>query len=232
MFVIADFCCCCCKQASLSNVGELVTDSAFWWIAGDCLGFRRASGTTKSGTPYKFTSELRYDTIISYPEQLELLCSKGFAIWDVVKDCERKGSFDKNIKMEVANDIVGFCESHPHIQRLVIANGGTGSAMFVKHFRNWWLDGALQAGENEESQKAFAKLDKRVAKRSATPISCISAIPVSPAAARWNFQAKRDFWERHVYQPGLKMHHALRLQSSDSPHQQSDNENHLPFLVT
>ena len=195
-----------------------VHDSAFWWIVGDCLGFRRASGMAKSGKEYKFVSELRHDNIISYPDQLEVLCSKGFAIWDVVKSCERRGSLDKDIKMEVANDIVGFCESHPQIQRIVLANGGSGCAMFLKHFRNWWLDGALQPGENEESTKVFARLDKLVAQRRERPISCISAISVSPAAATYNYQMKRDFWELHVYQPGLKLHRELMEQASDAQH--------------
>ena len=188
-------------------------DSAFWWIVGDCLGFRRASGTAKSGKQYKFASELRHDNILLYPQQLELFCSKGFALWDVVKDCERKGSLDRDIKMEVANDIVGFCERHPQIQRIVLANGGTGCSMFLKHFQKWWLDGALQPGENEESKRAFGRVDKRVTHRAAKPISCISAISVSPAAANYSYQKKRDFWELHVYQPGLKLHQELKAQA-------------------
>jgi G:T/U-mismatch repair DNA glycosylase len=165
---------------------------------------------SKSGQPYKFVSELRYETIIPYHDQLELLCSKGFAIWDVVGSCERAGSLDQNIKKEVPNDIIGFCEQHSHIQRIVIANGGTGSSMFLKHFRKWWLSGTLQPGENEESLKVFGKIDTQVAQHVARPISCVCAISVSPAAAKFNFQTKRDFWDKHVFQPGLALHQELQ----------------------
>ena len=155
-------------------------------------------------------SELRHDNIIPYPQQEELFCSKGFALWDVVGSCERKGSLDQDIKKEVANDIRGFCQHHGHIQRIVLANGGTASTMFLKHFRQWWLEGALQPGENEESQKAFGKIYKRVTQHAERPISCISAISVSPAAAVYNYQTKRDFWDQHVYGPGLELHQELK----------------------
>ena len=94
--------------------------NAFWWIAGDCLGFRRADGISKSnGKPYKFTADLRYgmECILSYDEQVETLLSKGFALWDVVANCERKGSLDADIKYEKPNDIRGFCKKHKTIKR-------------------------------------------------------------------------------------------------------------------
>jgi hypothetical protein len=59
--------------------------SAFWWIAGDALGFRRASGISPStNQPFKFTTALQFDNVLQYDKQLELFCSKGFAIWDVL----------------------------------------------------------------------------------------------------------------------------------------------------
>ena len=73
-----------------------------------------------------------------------------------------------------------------------------------------WLEGALQPGENEESQKAFGKIYKRVTQHAERPISCISAISVSPAAAVYNYQTKRDFWDQHVYGPGLELHQELK----------------------
>ena len=53
--------------------------SLFWWIAGDCLGFRRAEGVGTGGKPYWFANELRYDTshILPYEMQLQTLCCKG-----------------------------------------------------------------------------------------------------------------------------------------------------------
>lgn len=132
-------------------------------------------------------------------------------MWDVVHSCERKGSLDQNIQREVPNDIRGFCEQHPSVRRIVLANGGTGSQMFVKHFRSWFATGELVAGEQEQSQKAFGKAIIRGKKQQtdnddepSRTITLISALSVSPAAAKYSYQEKRDFWDEHVYLPGLE----------------------------
>lgn len=182
----------------------------------------RSSGLTVSGEPFKFSSELRYghDKIIPYTQQVQTLTSHGFAIWDVVKSCQRQGSLDANIRREEANDIRGFCKQHESsMKRIVLANGGTGCTMFNKHFREWWESGELVPASDEFSNKAFAKVYQRsqasvVDKEetsdekedgAASPlITCISAISVSPAAAMYSYKEKRDFWEQHVYQPGLR----------------------------
>jgi hypothetical protein len=130
-----------------------------------------------------------------------------------VGSCERKGSLDQDIKNEVPNDIIGFCKRHPTIQRIVFANGGTGVSLFLKHFKQWWLEGSLKPGNNDESQRAFGRITRQV-KESKTPfITCIFAISVSPAAAIYDYPTKRKFWEDHVYQPGLELH--LELQRKE-----------------
>lgn len=127
---------------------------------------------------------------------------------------------DADIQLEEANDIRGFCDQHPSIQRIVLANGGTGSSMFNKHFRKWWESGQLVPGHDEFSAKAFDKVyyartvkkkkkkdnNNNITDTSSRTITCISAISVSPAAARYSYKEKRDFWEQHVYGPGLKDH--------------------------
>jgi len=183
--------------------------SAFWWIAGDCVGFRRASGVSRSsGKAYKFTPSLRYDEshIIPYEEQIQLLVSKGFCLWDVVGSCERPGSLDQDIRDEAPNDIRGLCKQFPSIRRIVFANGGTGSQMFVKHFKSWLASGELQAADHEQSQKAFGRALAKTSSdnRNERPrITLISAISVSPAAAKYSYNEKRDFWDEYVYRPGL-----------------------------
>lgn len=168
------------------------------------------SGLTTSGKPYKFTSHLRHgeDRIIPYLHQIETLASRGFALWDVVRSCQRKGSLDADIRLEAPNDIREFCQAHPSICRIVLANGGTGSTMFNKHFKEWWKTGQLKPGEDDYSQKAFGNVHSRLTKNDksepAAGITCISAISVSPAAAKYSYQEKRDFWEEHVYMPGLR----------------------------
>ena len=72
------------------------------------------------------------------------MTSKGFALWDIIAECERKGSLDTDIKAEQANQIREFVEDNEHmhgLKRIVIANGTTGSKQFVKHFTNWFVDG-------------------------------------------------------------------------------------------
>jgi G:T/U-mismatch repair DNA glycosylase len=163
---------------------------------------------TTSGEPYKLTSSLRYgeDRIIPYSQQIETLASRGFALWDVVRSCQRQGSLDADIRLEAPNDIRALCEQHPSIRRVIFANGGTGSSMFNKHFKEWWKSGQLRPGEDEFSQRAFRNIHSRLAKNdeTAASITCISAISVSPAAAKYSYKEKRDFWEEHVYKPGLR----------------------------
>jgi G:T/U-mismatch repair DNA glycosylase len=171
----------------------------------------------KSGKePFKFVEDVRHENIIPYAQQTELFSSKGFALWDVVGECERKGSLDQDIKKEVPNDIRGFCQEHPHLKKIVFANGGTGSTMFLKHFRQWWLEGELKPGENTQSQTAFGKVDNRVKEHVDIPITCVSALSVSPAAAKYTYKMKRDFWDEFVYSPGLQFHKELQ-QSMGSP---------------
>jgi hypoxanthine-DNA glycosylase len=190
--------------------------SAFWWIAGDCLGFRRQSGISSStGKPYKFASSLRYgvELIKTYEEQKEIFCTNGFAMWDVIQSCKREGSLDQDIKEDLPNDIRSFCKDHPFIRRIVLANGGTGAQFFRKHFKDWFDSGEIIPGENEASQAAFKKWvendETKTPKESpyfSKKIVVISALAVSPAAARYSYEEKRDFWEERVYKPGLADH--------------------------
>ena len=211
--------------------------NAFWWIAGDCLGFRRDSGISPStGKPYQFTSFLRHNNILSYEEQVRCFVQKGFCLWDVVASCQRPGSsLDQDIREEVPNRIREFCQQQqPSIQRIVLANGGTSATLMKKHFRDWFLSGELVAGSNPESQKQFGSLiakanndnnnNKSVSNKNKNnndeeeeeesqchqrqKIEIISAISVSPAAAKFTYEQKRDFWEEFVYKPGLMLENA------------------------
>jgi G:T/U-mismatch repair DNA glycosylase len=172
-----------------------------------------------SGEPFKFTSHVRYDTndIIPYDAQVQQLVSKGFALWDVVKSCHRKGSLDSDIQQEEPNDIQGLVSQYPSMKRIVFANGGKACELFNKHFKEWWESKELQPNHDDFSQRAFGKKYARAMKkqtsttesaeypsREKNPITCVCAISVSPAAARYSYTEKRDFWEQHVYAPGLQ----------------------------
>ncbi|MFA5577311.1 MAG: DNA-deoxyinosine glycosylase [Tissierellaceae bacterium] len=58
----------------------------------------------------------------SYQKKIEFLKDKEIRLWDVLKECEREGSLDKNIKDEVPNDFKSFLREHPNIE-LILFNG-------------------------------------------------------------------------------------------------------------
>jgi G:T/U-mismatch repair DNA glycosylase len=200
--------------------------NAFWWIAGDCLGFRRDTGISPStGVPYQFTVALRQAnhqnrSILPYRNQLATLVSHGFALWDVVASCKRPGSLDSDIKDEIPNDVVSFCRTHPSIRRIVFSNGGTTARLFAKHFSDWLSTGQLVPYENEASLKGLGKLVRSIqsnvgSKRDWTSthqITLVAALSVSPAAAGYSYSEKRDFWDEHVYRPGLALLNEARSQ--------------------
>ena len=200
--------------------------NAFWYIAGDALGFRRSAAVSpKTGKPYaNLHDHLRHDNVIDYSRQLETLTSRGFAVWDIVAECEREGSLDADIEKEVPNPIREWCEGrlgeasedvkrHLDVKRIVIANGTTGAKFFVRHFSSWFEDGKLVASSDEMSQRALKS--SMIKARKANPsldadaaeggLIEVCVLPgVSPAAARFSYVEKRTAWEASCYGPGLK----------------------------
>jgi hypothetical protein len=83
-----------------------------------------------------------------------------------------------------------------------LANGTTAGSFFRKHFKEWLQSGELQAAEDAVSQKVLGKACRSVP--GVTPrLTIVVAKSVSPAAAKFPYAEKRDFWEEHVFQPGL-----------------------------
>ncbi len=58
-----------------------------------------------------------------YQKKIEFILNHNIALWDVIENCERKGSLDVNIKNERANDIISLIENYPKIEAVVF-NGG------------------------------------------------------------------------------------------------------------
>jgi len=190
--------------------------NALWWITGDCLGFCRAMPKSpKTQKPYKFASELRYTHhVLSYPQQLETLTNHGFAIWDLIQSCERKGSLDVDIQKETPNLIQEFCTEFPTIQRIVFANGLKQCQLFTKHFSSWWEDDSMETpllvpAKDDLSKKAFGKRYSQRLENDPKDqeerriIECVCMVGVSPANARLTYKEKRDYWEQHCFTPGL-----------------------------
>lgn len=189
------------------------------------MGFRRDTGISpSSGKQYQLTQDLLYsnDHVIPYEEQLQRLTSNGFALWDVLQSCKRKGSLDCDIKEEQPNKIREFCDNHPSIRRLVLCNGSSSAVFFNRHFKDWWMSGQLKPGLNKESIQAFQKYEKMRKKQNEKQevkeenlysdderIECICGIGVSPAAAKYTYVEKRDFYKEFCYGPGLEDHKRL-----------------------
>ena len=74
----------------------------FWEIIGAVLGF---------------------DARAPYASRIAALQSHGIALWDVVRQCRRKGSMDSNIEPNsvVVNDFPAFFAEHPTIRQVHFA---------------------------------------------------------------------------------------------------------------
>ena len=187
--------------------------NAFWWIAGDCLGFRRATGLSPTtGRPYAMTQHVRHTgPILPYHQQLVRLVQSGFALWDIVQSCPvRPGSLDATIRDPRANDIRAFCGAHPSIRRIVLSNGQGQVKLFAKHFADWMATGqlVLSSSSLDPDGTSCRRPTSSPSDEGWTgphTIELIPALPVSPAAAMYSYQQKRDFWDAHVYQPGLTL---------------------------
>ncbi len=70
---------------------------------------------------------------LDYDERLKTLLDNRFALWDVIKSCQRSGSLDSNIQNEVPNDIEGLLKEYTGIEKICL-NGSKAYAAFRKHF--------------------------------------------------------------------------------------------------
>jgi hypoxanthine-DNA glycosylase len=73
---------------------------------------------------------------LPYKERKLILCKRGVAVWDVLRECHRPGSLDAAIvvESESANDFVAFLRRHTNI-RAVFFNGQKAESLFGRHAR-------------------------------------------------------------------------------------------------
>lgn len=71
---------------------------------------------------------------LDYAARVALLRSNGFALWDVLASCTRRGSLDTAIDPAsiVPNDFAAFFKRHRHIDR-VFFNGATAATLYRRH---------------------------------------------------------------------------------------------------
>ena len=76
--------------------------------------------------------------VTTYPinnldQKLWLLKECKLGLWDMVRECSRENSLDSSLENEEVNDIEGFLELHPSIQKLAFT-GKKSEALFKTHF--------------------------------------------------------------------------------------------------
>ena len=68
-----------------------------------------------------------------FEEKIKVLQQNNIALWDVLADCERKGSLDIHIKNQRENDIENLLKSYPNI-KTIIFNGKESHRFFQRKF--------------------------------------------------------------------------------------------------
>lgn len=134
--------------------------NAFWGIAGAMLGF---------------------DPDLPYPMRCARLIDAGFAVWDVLRSCERPGSLDASIEggSVVANDFRGFLSQHPRVAR-VFFNGSQAEALYRRH--------------------VLGTFEPRA------PLTFMRLPSTSPAHASLSFAAKARVWHAALSVPSEYRH--------------------------
>jgi hypoxanthine-DNA glycosylase len=71
---------------------------------------------------------------VPYDDRKRILCARGLAVWDVLKECHREGSLDTSIRSESeqANDFAGFFRRHAGIHTIFF-NGQKAESLFRRH---------------------------------------------------------------------------------------------------
>eukprot|EP00736_Rhodelphis_marinus_P012723 Rmarinus@m.4645 len=129
--------------------------NAFWKIFGRHLGFERSD---------------------SYDLRTKIFSEAGYALWDVLGSCRRKGSLDSAIVDEEPNDIDMLLKRHPSI--CTVAFNGKGAEKFWKRHC------------------------EKMSKKHSARISFVTLPSTSPAYATLSFEAKFEIWEKQILKAG------------------------------
>ena len=76
------------------------------------------------------------DSALPYPQRLRSLHAHGLGLWDVIGQCDRRGSLDADIVRgsEVVNPLPALIRQLPRL-RGIACNGGTAFAAWNRHVR-------------------------------------------------------------------------------------------------
>jgi TDG/mug DNA glycosylase family protein len=106
----------------------------------------------------------------TYADRLFALQKNGIGLWDVLAQCERKGSLDSDIKTAsiVTNNFIDLFQQHPQIKKLLF-NGATAEQYFYRY---------VLPGLNNSAALTLQRLPS-----------------TSPAHAAQSFAAKLSAWQ-------------------------------------
>ncbi|HJS00700.1 MAG TPA: DNA-deoxyinosine glycosylase [Flavobacterium sp.] len=80
---------------------------------------------------YTLFSELPISEV--FEEKIKVLHDNKIGIWDVLENCERKGSLDIHIKNHKPNDFENLFQQYPKIKKIIF-NGKESHRYFIKSF--------------------------------------------------------------------------------------------------
>ena len=108
------------------------------------------------------------DATLPYPERVRALNAAGVGVWDVIGQCQRRGSLDADIVRgtEVANALPELIATLPEL-KLIGCNGGAS----LQAFQRWVLP------------------------RLETPPKLVALPSTSPANAAWSLPRLRQAWQ-------------------------------------
>ncbi|WP_282296697.1 DNA-deoxyinosine glycosylase [Stenotrophomonas sp. PS02289] len=111
------------------------------------------------------------DHALPYAQRLQALRAHGIGLWDVIGQCERRGSLDADIVRgsEVVNPLPALIQQLPHL-RAIACNGGTAHAAWKRYVQ--------------------PALDARAA-----PLPVWSLPSTSPANAGWSLPRLTAAWQ-------------------------------------
>lgn len=68
-----------------------------------------------------------------FMQRVQLLQQNNIGLWDVLRNCEREGSLDSNIKNHLENDFEALFAEFPTI-KIIIFNGKEAHRFFIRKF--------------------------------------------------------------------------------------------------
>ncbi|MEK8130671.1 DNA-deoxyinosine glycosylase [Paenibacillus filicis] len=120
--------------------GPLIHDSSRILILGSMPGEASLQAGQYYGHPRNMFWRLLYTLLdggeveADYETRLRFAASRGIAMWDVLRACEREGSLDSAIRKPEANAFQELFERYPRVD-YVFFNGSAAAELYRKHVR-------------------------------------------------------------------------------------------------